>query len=165
MAKATLAGISTLGMLLGYGVETSTGTKPLTFTNLPRVNSIGGIELSTETIDASALEDEVTRTIAGRADTGGEWTLSFNLTDETATIYQKMLTEAAEGLAEGHRTWFEVWSKNLKSAFFIVAQPGGQIPMPEIGQNELLVCELTLALDEYIGFSSEGVVKPVDAEE
>lgn len=161
--KAKIAGVSTLKMKLGYAVEMVAGQKPTSFTWLERANSIGGIDLSTETIDASAIEDEVTRSIAGRADTGGEWTFSFNLTNETEPIYSKMLNDASEGLAENKRTWFEVWSPYLTKAFFIVAQPGGKIPMPEIGQNELLVAELTLALDEYIGMDT-GAVEPTAGE-
>ena len=66
------AGISTLGVKFGYGVGTLT-TKPTSFTQLERVNSIGGIALSTEQIDASALEDLVSKYVAGRQDTGGTW--------------------------------------------------------------------------------------------
>ena len=39
----------------------------------------------------------------------------------------------------------------MTKAFFIVAQPGGKIPMPSIDQNALLVAELSLAIDEYKG--------------
>ena len=151
MAVANVPGISTLKMRLGYAVETIAGTPPTAYTWLQRANSIGSIDLSTETIDASAIEDEITRSIAGRQDTGGEWTFSFNLTNETEPVYQKMLDDAAAGLTENKRTWFTVWSPYLEKAFFIVAQPGGHIPMPSIDQNALLVAELSLAIDEYKG--------------
>ena len=49
------AGISTLGITFGYGVESTAGTKPSTFTKLNRINAIGGIAISNEQIDASAL--------------------------------------------------------------------------------------------------------------
>lgn len=52
-----LAGISTLGISLSYGVETTAGTKPASFSLLTRINAIGGITQDTEQIDASALED------------------------------------------------------------------------------------------------------------
>jgi len=64
------AGLSTLGVKFGYAVETTAGTKPTAFKWLERCNSISGIELSTETIDASALEDLVTRYVPGRQDSG-----------------------------------------------------------------------------------------------
>lgn len=52
-----LPGVSTIGIEFGYALETTSGTKPSAFSLLTRINSIGGIELSTEQIDASALED------------------------------------------------------------------------------------------------------------
>ena len=160
---ANIAGVSTLGMKLGYAVEAEAGQKPESFIWLERANSIGAIDLSTETIDASALEDPVTRTIAGRQDTGGEWTFTFNLTNETEKTYQEMLNKSKAGLAESRRTWFVVWFPNLAKSFVIVAQPGGTLPMSEIGQNELLTCELTLALDEYKGLMAD-ITEPKEPE-
>lgn len=160
MAVANIAGISTLKMKLGYAVEEIAGVQPTSYKWLQRANSVGAIDLTTETIDASAIEDDATRSIAGRQNTDGKWTISFNLTNETADMYQNMLDEANAGLAENKRTWFEVWSPYLQKAFFIVAQPGGKIPMPAIDQNALLVAELTLALDEYIGLSDKNVAEP-----
>ena len=55
------AGISTLGITFGYGVETTAGTKPTSFKQLTRINSIGGITIENEQIDASAVEDFITR--------------------------------------------------------------------------------------------------------
>lgn len=65
-----LSGLSTLNVRFAYGVETTAGTKPAAFKWLERCNNISGIELPVETIDSSALEDLVTRYIAGRQDTG-----------------------------------------------------------------------------------------------
>lgn len=62
-----VAGVSTLGIKLGWSIGS---TMPSSFTQLTRINAIGGISLETEQIDASALEDFVTRYIAGRQDTG-----------------------------------------------------------------------------------------------
>lgn len=155
--KANVPGISTLGMKLGYAIETTAGVEPTEYIHLQRANSIGAIDLTTETIDASAIEDLIERAIAGRQGTGGEWTFSFNLTNETRPVYQKMLDDANTALAENRRTWFTVWSPYLDRAFFIVAQPGGAIPMPAIDQNALLVAELTLALDEY-----KGLMEPIE---
>lgn len=59
--KSYLAGISTLGITFGYAMETSVGTKPTSFKQLHRINSIGGISVENEKIDASAMEDMVSR--------------------------------------------------------------------------------------------------------
>ena len=66
-----VAGISTVGVKVGYAVETTAGTKPAKFKQLHRINATDDIGIDTETIDASALEDEVDKEIAGRGSTGG----------------------------------------------------------------------------------------------
>lgn len=152
--SVTISGVSTLGVTFSYGVETTAGTKPATFTTLPRVNSIAGIELNTETIDASALEDYQERSIAGRQSTGGEWTVTFNLTNETIPLIEAMMDDAAEGLASNKRTWFQVSIPNITKSFFVVAQPGTKVPMPDFGQNELLTGDISLTIDEYKGLDT-----------
>lgn len=160
MAVAT-AGLSTLGIKFGYNVESTAGNKPSTFTWLERCNSIGGISLSTEQIDASALEDGITRYVAGRQDTGGEWTVTFNLTDEVRGQLEDMIT-ASENAAENNlATWFEVWAPNLTNGFFVVAQPPKVLPMPEMGQNELQTIELSFTINEYKGMLT--AVEPTEA--
>lgn len=156
----TISGVSTLGVTLSYGVETTAGTKPGSFTLLPRVNSISGIELDTEQIDSSALEDLVERSISGRQSTGGDWSFDFNLTSETETIYKTMLSAASTALASGKRTWFQIIIPNLTKAFFVVAQPGSTIPLPDLGQNELLVATISCTIDEYKEMDTK--VNPTD---
>ena len=128
---------------------------------MPRCNSISGIDLSTETIDASALEDYQERTIAGRQGTGGEWTVTFNLTNETIPIIEAMMSAASTGLVANKRTWFQVISPNLTKSFFVVGQPGTKVPMPDFSQNELLTGEISITIDEYIGLDTK--VVPADA--
>lgn len=153
-----ISGISTLGVIFSYGVETTAGTKPATFTQLPRCNSISGIELDTETIDSSALEDMQSRYVAGRQDTGGDWTVTFNLTNETIPLIETMMTASAEALAESKRTWFQVSSPNLTKAFFVVGQPGSKLPMPDVGQNELFTGDISISIDEYVGLDTKVTV-------
>lgn len=147
----TLAGISTIGAKVGYAVGS---TKPNSFTELERCNSIGGIELSTEQIDASALIDAVSRYIAGRADTGGTWELVFNLTDETQTILEGMLT-AYSGRTSGQALWLQVTCPDLTDGFFVKAQPPAKIPMPEMSQNSLLTVTISFAIEEYVGLDTK----------
>ena len=66
-----VAGISTLGMELGMGAWSSADTGPAqSFTKMGRINAIGGISLSQESIDASAIVDKVSQYVEGRSDTG-----------------------------------------------------------------------------------------------
>lgn len=149
--SANIMGLSTLGVTFGYGVETTAGTKPTAFTQLERINSIGGIAMDTEQIDASALEDTVTKYIAGRQDTGGTWTVSFNFTSETETQWKTAISAYNTAKASGKNTWFEVIIPNQNNAFFVIAELPQNIPMPEIGQNELLTVDVDLSIVEYKG--------------
>lgn len=155
-----IPGISTLGVIFSYGIETTSGTKPKTFTQLPRCNDISEITLETETIDASALEDMQSRYIAGRQDTGGNWDVTFNLTNETIPLLETMLEESSTGLASNLRTWFQVSSPNMEKAFFVVGQPGTKIPLPAMAQNELLTGAISIAIDEYVGLDTK--VEPTE---
>ena len=94
-------GVSTLGVLFGYGVETVAGTKPEKFTLLTRINQIGGISIDVETIDASALEDKVEKTVAGRGSTGGTFTVTVNVTDETLEEWEALIEAYKTGKTGG----------------------------------------------------------------
>lgn len=149
-----LAGLSTLGVKFGYAVETTAGEKPAAFKWLERCNQISGIELSTEQIDASALEDYTSRYIPGRQDSGGEWSVTFNTTPEVVAQLEAMIAAYNTGQQNNLNTWFEVWSPNNTSAFFVVAAPPQVLPMPEFGQNELQTIEVVFSIGEYKGQST-----------
>lgn len=151
--------LSTLGVKFGYGIETTAGVKPTSFKWLPRCTDISEITLDTETIDASALEDYQTRYIAGRQDTGGAWDVSFHFTPETRPLIKTMMSESAEALKTGLRTWFEVWSPSDTEAYYVVAQPGSKIPLPAISQNTTYTGSIVLAIDEIIEFDE--AIEPV----
>ena len=152
---ATVMGLSTLGITFGYGVESSAGVKPSSFTQLDRINNIGGISMDVEQIDASALEDTQTKYVAGRADTGGQWAVTVNFTDETADEWGDLITAYNTAQGSGLNMWFEVILPSQSDAFFVIAQPPQQLPMPEIGQNELLTVEISLTVVEYKGWSTK----------
>lgn len=139
------SGISTLGVELGYGSYTDNATLPTTLTALGRINAIGGIELSTENIDSSALTDAITQYIAGRADTGGEWTVTINLTDETLTEWEAL---------QGTTQFFEVYHPSLTKGIWVVASVPSKLGLPEIGQNELMTYEISLTLNYYYGYAT-----------
>ena len=148
------AGISTLGITFGYGTESTAGTKPSTFTKLNRINNIGGITIEPEQIDASALEDAITRYVKGRADTGGTFPVTVNLTPETKEEWETLIT-AYKGLSGGKRMWFETIVPGFEDAFFVVAQPPEEIPQPEFSQNALLTVEMNLTIEEYVGMDTK----------
>ena len=147
------AGISTLGITFGYGTETTAGTKPTSFKQLTRINALGGINIEPEQIDASALEDSITRYVKGRADTGGSFAVTVNFTSDTVKEWQDLIT-AYKALSGGKRMWFETIIPGVTNSFFVIAQPPEEIPQPEIGQNELLTVEMNLTIEEYKGLDT-----------
>lgn len=150
-----LAGLSTLGITFGYGVETTASTKPSAFSQLTRINSIGGISITPETIDASALEDDVEQSVAGRASTGGTWEVVINYTPETATEWSNLISAYNTAHASQLQMWFEVIVPGMTDAFFVIAEPPQAIPMPELGQNSLLTVTMSLTIVEYKGTSAK----------
>lgn len=149
-----LAGVSTLGITFGYGVETIAGTKPATFTELTRINALGGITVENQTIDASALVDTVTKNIAGRGDTGGNFTVTVNLTPETQSEWETLIA-TYQALTDSKQMWFETIVPGFSDAFFVVAQPPQAIPQPSMDQNALLTVEFTLTIVDYKGMDSK----------
>ena len=155
---ATIDGLSTLGVVMGYAVETTAGTKPTAYSALDRINNIGGIQMDVEKIDASALEDTQTKYVAGRADTGGDWSITVNFTDETVTEWENLISAYNTGAASGLQLWLQVQIPNQSKAFFVIAQPPQQLPMPEIGQNELLTVEISMTVVEFKGWLTKETI-------
>lgn len=156
-----LNGISTLGVKFFYGVETTSGQKPSSFTQLTRINSIGGITITSENIDASALEDDVTKYVAGRGDADGTMAVTINLTPDTITEWETLISAYQTAKASNKSVWFETYSPSLGGdAFFVVAEPPLQIPQPETNQNELWTVEMTLTVNDYKGMDTAVLPTP-----
>lgn len=147
--------LTTLGVEFGYGIETTAGQKPTKFTQLERCSSIGGISLETEQIDVSALEDLVSQYAAGRQDTGGTWEVVFNMNQDVITAIRKLYSDSVAARPSNLATWFEVIFPDLQEAFFVVAETGREIPLPEIGQNEAATLPITLIISSYKGLQEK----------
>lgn len=148
-------GISTIGAIFSYGVETTAGSTPASFTKLTRINAIGGINIENEQIDASALEDEIEKSIAGRGTTGGNFAVTVNVTDATITEWETLISAAATAKTTGKSVWFQTAFPNLTKSYFVVAEPPTKIPQPEVAQNGLLTAEMTLTINDYKGLSTK----------
>ena len=152
-----MADLTTLGVTFGYGVETTAGTKPTKFTQLKRCNAIGGISLETEQIDVSALEDYLTQYAAGRQDTGGTWEVTFNMNADVITAIETLYEAASTAKEGGKGVWFQVMFPDLSDAFFVKAETGRAIPLPDIAQNEAATLPITLVISEYVGLDTKVV--------
>ena len=155
------AGLSTLGITLSYGVETTAGQKPTAFKLLTRINEIDGVSVTPEAIDASALEDPTTRNVAGRDTLTDSVNVTVNRTTETIKEWTDLIA-AYKGLTGGKRMWFQEITPGLSDAEFFVAQPPSILPISGKSQNTLLTMEIPLVLEEMIGTSAK--VEPTPGE-
>lgn len=152
-----IPGLSTLGIEVGYAVVTSTASLPAAFTAMPRCNSIGGIELTPATIDASALEDYVTKRVAGRAETPETVDLTFNNTAAVRTVLNAMISAYETSLASDTNTLvcIEVYDpKDTAGAVFFYIQPPAKLGLSEISQNSLKTISMPCTLVEYHGYDT-----------
>ena len=150
-----VAGISTLKMKVGYAAEATAGTRPTAnYTMLERCVSVGALQITSENLDATALEDEIKRYIAGIGDTGGSTTLTFNISDGVATEIEGMITAYNTAKAANKEMWFEVWSPYMTKAFFFKGEPPQKIGMPEIGVNTVLQVEVPITVSDYHGLDT-----------
>ena len=155
-------GISTLGIKLYYAVESTAGTRPTSsFTNLTRINAIGGITAEPEVIDASALEDDITHNIKGRTTISDTVAITVNLTTETVAEWNTLIS-SYDALTGGKGMWFQVYYDGKitdgagtpkAQSFYFKAQPPAQLPMPESNQNDLQTVEIPLVVEDVEGYA------------
>lgn len=142
-------GISTLGVKVGYAQESTAGTRPTTgYVQLTRINSIGEISLDSEAIDASALEDYITRYVEGRANASETIEIVINRTNETITEWETLLS-ADSALTGGKATWLEIINPDLTKADFIRVGLPTKLPVPGRDQNGLETMTLNLVVKDW----------------
>lgn len=164
------AGLTSLGVTLGWAMEDTAGVKPTNsgtseaFSQVLRVNSIGGVSVDPEQIDVSAIVDKLTRYKPGRGDSGGTFTIGVNVTQDVITQWKTIISTYYNSTSRqaGKRMWWQVTHPDLADSFFIVAAPPEVFPMPETGQNESWTVEINLVVDELKGLSAKVPFTQVD---
>lgn len=103
----------------------------------------------------------MTQYVAGRQDTGGTWEITFHMDpDESVPNIQKLYQDAAEAKTGGKGVWFQVQFPDMSDAFFVVAETGREIPLPEIAGNEAAIMSITLIISEYKGLDTKVAWSP-----
>lgn len=135
-------GLSTLGIKV-YAAEADNGGKASTgYSQITRVSSISGVEITPETIDASALEDVSKKYVAGIASVTDTLTITINLTNDTEAEWNAIL---------GKQMCFMITAPGLTKAFFIIATVPGVLPMPSLEQNGVLTMGIGCTVNDFIG--------------
>ena len=93
---------------------------------------------------------------AGRQDTGGTWEIEFIMDPDKSVKQIKELYSASKTAKEtGLATWFEVVFPDMTDAFFVTAECGREIPLPEVGQNEAATMSISLIITDYKGLETK----------
>lgn len=120
-----LNAISTLGITVGWAVETTAGTRPTSgYSLITEVRDIPEIGNIPDALDATPLEETfMRRYINGLSDTGGVVTLTANMSDALMTAWEGCVSAAETAWATGKACWFEIKSPKLTKSFFFSGMP------------------------------------------
>lgn len=101
--------ISTAGISVSYAVETTAGTKPSTFTNIPNIKSTPEFNPEPGTLEVTDLSDLVwKRYIPGLKDPGGAMSFNANLTSAFKTAWETLVGAAETAKEANKATWFKI---------------------------------------------------------
>lgn len=118
-----MAELSTIGMLFSYGVETTAGTKPATFTKIAGALSLPEFAREPQQIDVTPLDETSDhRYIPGLANDGTAKAIQFNMNDAFETAWDAMVT-AYSGLTDGKAMWFQFSHPDMAKGFFFKGKP------------------------------------------
>ena len=153
-------GIATIDTLVGYALEEESGVKPSDFVRLNRINTVAGIQIDRNNIDASAMDDNKTQYVIGRTDIDGNtFPVTVNLTSVTRAEWEHVFEIYEEREDEELRMWLEIYNPHMDEAFFVLVVPPVKFPLPEIAQNNILVADVNLGINDYIGMGE--AIKPM----
>lgn len=149
--------LSTIGVVFGWGVETTKGEKPTSFKEIEECISIGGVEVTSDKLDATPLNSTKKKYIKGHEDTGGELATTFNYTDTFEQQWNEMYTAYETAKAAGLAMWFTAYHPSKTKANFYIVEPGS-IPAPEYAVGNVLQVTISNTLIDLPDASA--AVKP-----
>ena len=106
--------LSTAGILVGYGVETTAGAQPTSFAEIPDLTSIGVTPLS---------ETTWRRYIDALKDVGGAIPFGANLSDKFIEAWSELLEAHKTAKASGKQIWFVFYIPGLSKSFAMCGNP------------------------------------------
>lgn len=116
--------LSTAGILVGYGVETTAGTKPTAFTKVSSIKSLPDFNPEPSTLETTTLEATEWKTyIDGLKDPGGALGLGVNMTQAFATEWDGIVASYETAAKDGKKMWWEFYVPGLTDAFFFTGNP------------------------------------------
>ena len=145
---------NTIGVKLGYCVETTAGSRPTTgYTNIPDIKNIPAIELTPSNLEVTNLVDKYRRYITGVLDAGDSFDISANLTASLKSVWASLVSAAASAWASGKSTWFEISIPNFDS-FFVAGIPT-DMGFNEMGVDAVAEASLHVIPNQIAGWAAK----------
>lgn len=145
------AGLSTLGIKVWQAQTENSAkvTEASSYSQLTRINSIGEVTITPETIDASALEDLDSRFVAGKSTVTDALTITINATNDTIAEWKAIA---------GKQICIMIDIPSMDDAFFIIVEVPATLPLPALDQNALLTMAVNCTVNKFIGLDEKIVI-------
>ena len=130
--------LAAIGVKVGYAVETTAGTRPVTgYTHIPDLKSTGDFNPAPNTADATTFDNlEYTTYVDLLKDLGGAIEFGCNLTDAFKTAWDDCVT-AYDGLTSSKAMWFVIDIEGISKSVYFKGKPSG-LGMPSLSANSLI---------------------------
>lgn len=152
--------LSTAGIRVGFAYESTSGTKPTSFTNLANPKSIPDMNPEPNALDITSLNDtEWKRYMQGLKDMGGALGITFGMSQEFYTSWQTMCETTETNKANNLRTWMVFYVPGLADAFFMTVDPA-KMGMPAAEVDSVLDVTVNVLPTGEIGWAT--AVNPTD---
>jgi hypothetical protein len=145
------AGLSTLGIKVWQAQTENSAkvTEASSYSQLTRINSIGEVTITPETIDASALEDLDSRFVAGKSTVTDALTITINATNDTIAEWKAIA---------GKQICIMIDIPSMEDAFFVIVEVPATLPLPALDQNALLTMAVNCTVNKFIGLDEKIVI-------
>ena len=147
--------ISTVNTIkLCYAPEQTAGTKPSSITTeITGIVSLGELSGSPDNLDATTLADTWRNYIAGIKDTGGDFTLTANMTKTFLTAWNTLVTAFTTAKASGKAVWFEVTVTGV-GTFDFTGEPV-ELGLPSADINQVYQVTAHIVPSKVTGWTAE----------
>ena len=154
--------LNSLGVKLGYAIETTAGTRPTTnYIRIPGVKSTPSFNIEPASHQSTTLEETQFHTyVAGLKDIGGALPFGFNLTEALMDLWEEHVDDSELAAQSGRRTWYHVNIPGLTRGFFFAGTPS-ELGLPEIAVDGVLETEVFVTPTAIHGFDTKAPI--VDA--
>lgn len=119
--------LSTAGIKLGYAVEATAGTRPTTsssYTFLSEIKEIPEINPEPSQLETTTLDETEYRTyIPGLKDMGSALGFLMNLTQDSKTAWETMVTASVTGKVAGKATWYVIQIPGITECVYFGGEP------------------------------------------